>query len=53
MSILDQIIAKKREEVAASKRTISVTDLEKQGYFARACHSLSMSLIAPASTGIM
>jgi indole-3-glycerol phosphate synthase len=53
MSILDQIIAKKREELAACKQNKSVAELEKQGYFARACHSLSMSLIAPASTGII
>lgn len=53
MSILDQIITKKREELAASKLTISVAQLEKQAYFARDCHSLSMSLIAPASSGII
>jgi len=53
MTILDQIIARKREEIAASKLLTSTAELEKQGYFARACHSLSMSLIAPASTGII
>lgn len=53
MNILDQIIEKKREEVAASKLLKSIADLEKQGYFARTCHSLVMSLIAPASTGII
>jgi indole-3-glycerol phosphate synthase len=53
MTILDQIIAKKREEVAASKLLTSTAELEKQGYFAQACHALSMSLIAPASTGII
>lgn len=53
MSILDQIITKKREELAANKLTISVAQLEKQAYFARDCHSLSMSLIAPASSGII
>jgi indole-3-glycerol phosphate synthase len=53
MSILDQIIATKREEVAAAKARVSVSQLEKQGYFARACHSLAMSLVQPASTGII
>lgn len=53
MNILDQIITKKKEEVAACKLHRSTLELEKQAYFARDCHSLSMSLIAPASTGII
>jgi indole-3-glycerol phosphate synthase len=53
MSILDQIIATKRQEVAACKARTSVAQLEKQGYFARACHSLAMSLIQPASAGVI
>ena len=53
MSILDQIIATKRAEVAAVKARVSVAALEKQGNFARACHSLAMSLVQPASTGII
>ena len=53
MSILDQIIATKRQEVAACKARTSTAQLEKQGYFARACHSLAMSLIQPASTGVI
>ncbi len=53
MSILDQIIATKKGEVAAAKARTSVSVLEKQGYFARTCHSLALSLIQPASTGII
>ncbi len=53
MSILDQIIATKRQEVAACKAHTTTAQLEKQAFFARACHSLSMSLIQPASTGVI
>lgn len=53
MTILDQIIATKRVEVAQAKSQVSIARLEKQGYFARTCHSLAMSLVNPASTGII
>lgn len=53
MNILEQIVATKRLEVARAKEHISMGDLEKRGYFARTCHSLAMSLIQPASTGII
>ena len=53
MNILEQIVATKRIEVAKAKELIPIAGLEKRGYFARACHSLGMSLIQPASTGII
>jgi indole-3-glycerol phosphate synthase len=53
MNILEQIIATKRVEVAKAREQVSMASLEKRGYFARACHSLAMSLIQPASTGII
>lgn len=53
MSILDQIIATKRQEVAACKARVTTAQLEKHGFFARACHSLSMSLVQPVSTGVI
>ena len=53
MSILDQIIATKRQEVAACKACTTTAQLEKQGFFERACHSLSMSLVQPASMGVI
>lgn len=53
MNILEQIVATKRLEVASAKERVSMGDLEKRAYFARACHSLAMSLIQPASTGII
>ncbi|MFM6948281.1 MAG: indole-3-glycerol phosphate synthase TrpC [Aquirufa sp.] len=53
MSILDTIIASKKEEVVLKKSQVSVKELEMQGFFARNCHSLSLSLTQPASTGII
>ncbi len=53
MNILEQIVATKRLEVASAKERVSMGDLEKRAYFARTCHSLAMSLIQPASTGII
>ncbi|MHA8058064.1 indole-3-glycerol phosphate synthase TrpC [Aquirufa nivalisilvae] len=53
MSILATILESKRKEVAERKSRISIHALEKTGFFARNCHSLSMSLTQPASTGII
>ncbi|MHA8061682.1 indole-3-glycerol phosphate synthase TrpC [Aquirufa beregesia] len=53
MSILATILDSKRKEVAERKSRISMSALEKTGFFARNCHSLAMSLTQPASTGII
>jgi len=53
MNILEQIVATKRLEVAKAKEKVSMGALEKLRYFARTCHALTMSLVQPASTGII
>lgn len=53
MSILDTIIASKWKEVAEKKQQFSIKELEMKDFFARTCHSLSLSLTQPASTGII
>lgn len=45
MTILDQIIADKREEVEASKKLISIADLQTSPYFQRPCLSLKSRLL--------
>lgn len=45
MTILDQIIADKREEVEASKKLISLADLQSSPYFQRPCLSLKSRLL--------
>ncbi len=53
MTILDQIVIEKKKEVALAKEQVSVRNLEMSGYFARNCQSLCLSLVEPASTGII
>jgi indole-3-glycerol phosphate synthase len=53
MTILDQIIARKTQEVAVRKSTTSISILEKSGYFAKITNSLKTSLLNPASSGII
>ncbi len=53
MTILDQIIVEKKKEIERSKQQISLRQLESSGYFARQCQSLCLSLIEPASSGII
>jgi indole-3-glycerol phosphate synthase len=53
MTILETIIASKRKEVAAQKQLFSLKDLEMRSFFGKTCHSLSLSLTQPASTGII
>ncbi len=53
MTILDKIIARKKEEVAERKTLVSVKELEMKGYFAKTTNSLKTSLLNPASSGII
>lgn len=53
MTILDTIIAQKREEVSQRKARLSVADLERSPLFDREPHSLEKSLRQENSTGII
>jgi indole-3-glycerol phosphate synthase len=49
MTILDNIIATKKTEIAERKTTISISDLEKTAAFGRKCLSLRQSLLHSTS----
>jgi indole-3-glycerol phosphate synthase len=53
MTILDQIIARKTQEVSERKLKTSIDQLQKSGFFSKATNSLKLSLLNPASTGII
>jgi len=53
MTILDTIIEHKNIEIEASKKVISVKDLQESEYFNRACLSLKASLTKEGSSGII
>ncbi|MBK1440623.1 indole-3-glycerol phosphate synthase TrpC [Parapedobacter sp. ISTM3] len=53
MTILDTIIAKKRQEVEQAKATLSITDLERKPLFSRACFSLREFVLSPGKNGII
>ena len=53
MNILDQIVARKREEVASAKAKTSVKELEQALYFRRETYSLKDFLLDPSKTGII
>lgn len=53
MNILDEIIAKKKEEVREQKLRVSVSELQRQPGFARPCYSLSEQLRAKGASGII
>jgi indole-3-glycerol phosphate synthase len=53
MTILDRIIANKALEVAQRKEQVTISDLEKTGFFAQTTNSLKTSLLNPASSGII
>lgn len=52
-TILDKIIAHKKEEVARTKTQTPVQVLEKSAYFERSCHSLKSFVRNPDKTGII
>jgi indole-3-glycerol phosphate synthase len=53
MNILDKIVARKKEEVAAAKAIQSVKDLEQKIAFSRPTYSLRDFLTDPSKTGII
>lgn len=52
-SILDQIVLRKKEEVADAKQLVSIADLEKSIYFNRKPYSFKDFLLADNRTGII
>ncbi|GAB3915446.1 indole-3-glycerol phosphate synthase TrpC [Mucilaginibacter boryungensis] len=53
MTILDKIVVRKREEVAAAKQQTSIAQLEATEFFNRQPYSLRQFLLDPARTGII
>lgn len=53
MTILDQIITRKKEEIADRKSKISIDQLQKSGFFSKTTNSLKTSLLNPSSSGII
>lgn len=53
MNILDKIVLRKKEEIAAAKASVSVQDLEKSIHFKRTPHSFKDFLLAADRTGII
>ncbi|SDD38702.1 indole-3-glycerol phosphate synthase TrpC [Pedobacter soli] len=53
MNILDKIVLRKKEEVAAAKALVSVQDLENAVHFKRTPHSFKDFLLSADRTGII
>ncbi|KEQ31734.1 indole-3-glycerol phosphate synthase [Pedobacter antarcticus 4BY] len=53
MNILDKIVNRKKEEVAAAKENVPVAELKKSKYFNRIPYVLKDFLLDPARTGII
>ncbi len=53
MTILDKIVARKREEVAEAKQRTTLSQLEAMPLFGRECFDLSASVLDPSKTGII
>lgn len=53
MNILDKIIIRKREEVAAAKELVTLAELEKFPFFSRKPYSLRESILDKGKSGII
>ena len=53
MNILDQIMARKRVEVAERKAAVSAEALRQSPLFGRAVNSAREAILSPGSTGII
>jgi indole-3-glycerol phosphate synthase len=53
LTILDKIVIRKREEIAAAKANVSVKQLEHSPLFSRETYSFKDFLLDPARTGII
>ncbi|SEL43700.1 indole-3-glycerol phosphate synthase TrpC [Parapedobacter koreensis] len=53
MTILETIVANKRQEVKQAKKAVTIADLEKKPLFARECLSLRESVLSPTTNGII
>ncbi len=53
MTILDEIIAYKKKEIASCKELISIKELEEQEFFRRECLSLKDSILNPDRKAII
>ena len=53
MTILDKIVARKKEEVALSKQKVTIQELQTYPLFERECYSLKESITDPSKTGII
>src|SRR5690606_24143132 len=53
MTILDKIVARKKEEVALCKQKVTLRELQAYPLFARKCYSLKESIQDPNKTGII
>lgn len=53
MNILDRIVARKKEEVEAAKKLVTIKELEAGMYYNRTPYSLKEFLLAPGKTGVI